>query len=91
VPEDVRLGRKGPPFAPDYHLRVRSEIGTVLDRLQSYRANGADEFLNLSWLEQAATDVRGGGAPRDQAAIRIQHTAMAADFCLWWNGSRRQD
>lgn len=90
VPDAVRLTPTKLPFSPDYVSRLRSHSAAAVDRIQTFRAIGADDWLDLDWLHGALLRIGRGEAlsPKDQ--LQAQATSIAAEFLVWWaqpNGS----
>ncbi len=54
------------------------------DRIALFRAAGADDWIDLDWLDGALARLATGGAEDVFDAMRVQITAMVAEYLLWW-------
>lgn len=72
------------PFSPTYPLLLATHAEIARERLAAQRAAGADEWLDLDWLDRALGDLALGRAAPTTRLFRIQATAMAAEFFRWW-------
>jgi asparagine synthase (glutamine-hydrolysing) len=82
LPDSIRLRPKGTAFSPDYHQRLRRDANGALDRLSAWRAAGANEWLDLDWLEKSLKN------PQSADPFTLQLTACVAEFLLWWRSCR---
>ncbi len=78
LPDSIRLRPKGMAFSPDYHQRLHRQAGDAVQRLPVWRAAGADEWLDLQWLQISLSD------PANADPFKLQVTAIAAEFLVWW-------
>lgn len=86
LPEAIRLRRTTGAFSPDYMTRIRSQAPAALERLSVFRKAGAEDWIDLVWLEQALQQVGARGPQSIPEAFEVQLTAMAAEFLVWWRG-----
>lgn len=84
IPDAVRSRRAGMPFSPDYEARLRSHSAAAMDRIEDFRAAGADEWIDLEWLRGALGRIgkREANSPRER--LQAQLTAMTGEFLVWW-------
>jgi hypothetical protein len=85
LPKAIRLRRTVGPFSPDYMERIRQQAAEALTRLPVFRQAGADDWLDLTWLEARLKAVSARGAASIGDAFEVQLTAMAAEFLVWWH------
>jgi len=91
VPEFVRLRPRGLPFSADYDSRLCREASSMLQRVAGFRANGIGEWLDLDWLTRMAMNVADGDDMALIHRVKVQLTAAAAEFLLWWkSGGARE-
>jgi asparagine synthase (glutamine-hydrolysing) len=75
------------PFSPDFYLRLCRHAPAARDRIRAWRAAGADQWLDLEWLDGMLGRIVGG--PLAPAVMfRIQSTANAAEFFVWLASKR---
>jgi asparagine synthase (glutamine-hydrolysing) len=86
LPEAIRLRRTTGAFSPDYMTRIRTQAPAALERLPVFRKAGAEDWIDLAWLEQALQQVGAKGPQSIPEAFEVQLTAMAAEFLVWWRG-----
>jgi asparagine synthase (glutamine-hydrolysing) len=86
LPEAIRLRRTTGAFSPDYMRRIRTQAPAALERLPVFRKAGAEDWIDLVWLEQALQQVGARGPQSIPEAFEVQLTAMAAEFLVWWRG-----
>jgi asparagine synthase (glutamine-hydrolysing) len=86
LPDAIRLRKSGSPFSPDYPQRMRRQTSQPLARMSLFRAAGADEWLDLGWLERALADLGKGKPAKLKDMFQIQMTTIAAEFIVWWKG-----
>ncbi|MFM5949982.1 MAG: asparagine synthase-related protein [Novosphingobium sp.] len=87
LPEEIRLRQTTGPFSPDYMTRIGSQAHAVLDRFATFRQAGADDWIDLGWLETALQQVGTRGPQSIAEAFEVQLTTMAAEFLVWWRGA----
>jgi asparagine synthase (glutamine-hydrolysing) len=85
LPESIRLRRSHGAFSPDYMQRIRDQAAPALVRLPLFRKAGADEWLDLDWLEQTLRRIDSEGPGSIEAAFEAQLTTMTAEFLVWWH------
>lgn len=85
ISDDIRLRTSGMPFSPDYESRLVAHADQARARIDAFRAHGADEWLDLRWLDQSLQCLSGGESMSQTDKLKTQLTAMAAEFFLWWN------
>lgn len=86
LPNAIRLRRTTGAFSPDYMIRIGGQAHQVLDRFPLFRKAGADDWIDLAWLETALRQVEARGPQSITEAFEVQLTAMAAEFLVWWRG-----
>jgi asparagine synthase (glutamine-hydrolysing) len=70
------------PFSPDFYPRLCRQAPAARDRLAAWRTAGADQWLDLEWLDRMLARIASG--PLAPATMfRIQSTANAAEFFVW--------
>lgn len=84
VPESVRLRQRGLPFSPDYPDRIRAQAGRARTRIPGFVAAGADQWLDLAWLDTALGTIAGGADVSLDTIYEVQTTAAAAAFLADW-------
>lgn len=84
LPDSIRLRPKGSAFSPDYFQRLQRQAAGERDRIALFRAAGADDWIDLDWLDGALARLAAGGAENVFDAVRVQVTAMVAEYLLWW-------
>lgn len=84
VPDTVRLRRGGRPFSPDYPDRIRRQAVRARTRLADFAAGGADEWLDLVWLDGALAHIASGADVSLDTVYEVQMTAAAAAFIADW-------
>ncbi len=84
LPDAIRLRPKGSAFSPDYYQRLQRQAAGERDRIALFRAAGADDWIDLDWLDGALARLATGGAEDVFDAMRVQITAMVAEYLLWW-------
>jgi asparagine synthase (glutamine-hydrolysing) len=71
------------PFSPDFYDRLKTQALPARMRISLHRRYGADEWLDLNWLDKALASL--AETPVTPAmAFKIQNTATAAEFITWW-------
>ena len=91
LPDAVADRPKGLPFSPTYELMLREQADMALARLPEFRRAGADEYLDLGWLERMLRRTRSGDRLSMGTQVRIQGTAYAAEFLCWWQQAMRRE
>lgn len=84
IPEWVRQRRRGMPFSPDYAHRLRAQADRARARLPEFVAGGADQWLDLAWLDGALRRMAGGAEASLDTMYQVQMTAAAAAFIVDW-------
>lgn len=74
-------------FSPTHDHMLRTQAGEELDRLADQRAAGADEWLDMDWLERSLIQVRDAADTRRIDRFKLQATAGAAEFFRWWRAA----
>ncbi len=86
LPDSIRLGGKGPGFAPDYAARLQSEAEAARAQITLFRLAGADAWIDLDALDRGLARAARGATADHGEATRVQLTAMAGAFIAWWRG-----
>lgn len=84
VPDETRLRTEKRPFSPDYNARLMREAAQLKSRLDTWRAAGVGEILDLDWIAQAAERLAGSDPPPRHVVAEFHMSAMTAEFLLWW-------
>ena len=88
MPAEIVRRTSKAPFAPDYYERLAAQSAEARLRIPTHRKNGADEWLDLDWLDANLARIGTRKVP-PPTAFRIQETAAAAEFISWWRTERR--
>jgi len=86
LPDSVRLRRTGMPFSPDFLLRAERQAAGLIGHIGDFRAVGADEWLDLEWLEVELHKLKNPGSASYARVHKVQATAVAAAYMMWWAG-----
>lgn len=87
LPDAVRLRvNKGQAF-PDNHQRMQREAEAARQRIPMFRQAQLDDWLDLDWLDQQLALVAANGPANELHSVRVQTTAITAEFLLWWQGN----
>lgn len=73
------------PFSPTHPGLMKDQAPAARARIAAQRGAGADEWLDLDWLDQALAQVASGAVVSADWTYRIQATALAAEFFRWWS------
>lgn len=73
------------PFSPTHPGLMKDQAPAARARIAAQREAGADEWLDLDWLDQALAHMASGATVSADKAYRIQATALAAEFFRWWS------
>lgn len=86
LPDSIRLQSKGGAFSPDYFQRLERQALAARDRIGLFRQAGADAWLDLDALDTGLTRTASGELRDGHAVLKVQLTAMTAEFIAWWRG-----
>ena len=89
LPVAVARRTKGMPFSPSYDGMMSSQAGGALDRLALHRAAGADEWIDLDWMETTLRHRARESTSDVDRNFELQMTVLAAEFFTWWRSLRR--
>ena len=84
LPDSIALRPKGGGFSPDYEQRLLRHAAAAEDRIALQSSCGAGEWLDLDWLQQGLRALACGRPAPVREMMRIQSTAIAAEFFVWW-------
>jgi asparagine synthase (glutamine-hydrolysing) len=88
LPESVVRRESKMPFSPTYYAMLASQAGNARKRIPAQKAAGADEWLDLDWLDLQLEAAINGATLRPQTWDQVHVTAMFADFVRWWRSER---
>jgi len=83
LPDQIRLRRDGKPFSPDFMHRIRTHALPTIEHIESFRAAGAGDWIDLEWLENRLKTISDQAHITTQEAAELQSTAVAAAYFKW--------
>ncbi|MEP7007675.1 MAG: asparagine synthase-related protein [Sphingomonas bacterium] len=83
LPDQIRLRRDGKPFSPDFMDRIRAHALPTIEHIESFRAAGAGDWIDLEWLENRLKSIADQTYITTQEAAELQSTAVAAAYFKW--------
>ncbi|MEO9130788.1 MAG: asparagine synthase-related protein, partial [Sphingomonas sp.] len=84
LPDKIRFRRDGKPFSPDFMERIRAHALPTLDHIESFRAAGAGDWIDLEWLENRLKSIAVQTHITSQEAAELQSSTVAAAYFKWW-------
>lgn len=84
LPDAIRLRQHGRPASPDHLVRLRAFAGIAREAMDSWRAVGVGDWIDLDWLDSALARAARQEASYLPESTEIQITAMTAQFLAWW-------
>jgi asparagine synthase (glutamine-hydrolysing) len=84
LPDQIRLRGDGRPFSPDFMNRIREYALPTIGHIESFRAAGAGDWIDLEWLENRLKIIADQAHITTQEAAELQSTAVAAAYFKWW-------
>ncbi len=88
LPDCVVRRQSKMPFSPTYYSMLASQAGNARKRIPAQKTAGADEWLDLDWLELQLEAAANGAPLRPETWDQVHVTAMFADFVRWWRTER---
>lgn len=88
LPDSVVRRETKMPFSPTYYSMLASQAGNARKQIPAQQAAGADEWLDLDWLDLQLEAATNGATLRPETWDQVQGTAMFADFVRWWRTER---
>ena len=83
LPDSIRLRRSGMPAAPDHLVRMQWQAPQARTRRSVWLKAGADEWLDLDWLDAALARCAAQGVASHAEANVLQLTAIMAEYLVW--------
>ena len=84
MPPAIATRTSKSPFSPDQPAALVRHAQAARDRLVLHRRHGADEWLDLDWLDIALEQMAQGRRSSVGWAMKVQASAQAAEFVTWW-------
>jgi asparagine synthase (glutamine-hydrolysing) len=88
VPERVAMRETKQPFAPTYFALLAAQAPNARTLIPAQRLAGADEWLDLDWLDQQLEAAIGGATLSRETWSQVHCTVLLAEFIRWWGTER---
>lgn len=88
VPDRIVRRQTKLPFSPAYYTLLVAHAGSARERIAAQRSAGADQWLDLDWLDRQLASVTTGATLSPATWSQVHATALFAEFIRWWRTDR---
>lgn len=88
VPDLVVRRKTKQPFSPTYFQFLAAQASSARALIPAQRLAGADEWLDLTWLDQQLEAAASGATLSRDIWSQVHCTTLFAEFIRWWNTER---